>query len=114
MDREHQLPPGLSHSLHWQREMRETFCEGIGDAIYDAADNLQFSRHLFALPAGFDRELKGIESELRGLVARLHGIVRAIEQADVARLQSGMEGQASGPSPFRGTWLADGDERQAA
>lgn len=75
-----QALPGRSSQL--QEELRQTFSEGIGDALKDAAENLQFSRHLFQLPQAYDQELEGIEQELRHLAARIDGVVMAMQQAN--------------------------------
>lgn len=73
---------GFSNSMRLDvEELHQTLSEGIGEAIEDAADNLQFSRHLFALAAPYERELETIEKELRSLVRKIDDLVIAIKQA---------------------------------
>lgn len=64
-----------------QEELRQTFSEGIADVIYQAAENLQFSRHLFQLAGVYDKELAGIEQQLRDIAKQIDGVVLSMNQA---------------------------------
>jgi hypothetical protein len=115
MGSENHLLMGFSSSPSWQHEeLRQTFREGIGDAIGEVADNLQFSRHLFALPAAYDRELEGIETELRSLVQRIHGLVIAIEQAGEPGLCAPVQPEKATVTAFPNAWQGGGSAHQAA
>lgn len=72
-------PPSAQTIL--QDELKQTFSECIGQSIDDAANNLQFSRHLYSLPVAYDQELECIEATLRSLVNRLDALVIAFAQS---------------------------------
>ncbi|MFO7629583.1 MAG: hypothetical protein R6W06_08745 [Prochlorococcaceae cyanobacterium] len=82
MENKRQLLQPLPSGAELNREeLRQTFSEGIGDAINQAAENIQFSRHLFQLADAYDKELAALEEQLRDIAKQIDGVVLSMNQA---------------------------------